>query len=51
MQEDSKNKMLLKEVGEKALVLDINFVFTGELELGDLSWVAPTIGISSFVNS
>ena len=50
MQEDSKDKML-KEVGEKALVLDINFVFTGELELGDLSWVAPTIGISSFVNS
>ena len=39
MQEDSEDEMLLKEVGEKALVLDINCVFTGELELGDLSYI------------
>ena len=51
MQEDSEDEMLLKEVGEKGLGPVINCVFTGELELGDLSWAAPTIRISSFSNS
>ena len=30
--------MLVKEVGEKGLSPVINFIYTGELELGDLSW-------------
>ena len=38
MQEDSKDEMLVKEVGEKGLSPVINFIYTGELELGDLSW-------------
>ena len=51
MQEDSEDEMLLKEGGEKALGSVINCVFTGELELGDLSWAVPTIRTSSFSNS
>ena len=38
MQEASKDEMLVKEVGEKGLSPVINFIYTGELELGDLSW-------------
>ena len=30
--------MLVKEVGEKGLSPFINFIYIGELELGDLSW-------------
>ena len=51
MQEVSKDEMLLKEGGEKALGSVINCVFTGELELEDLSWVVPTIRTSSLSNS
>ena len=37
MQEASKDEMLVKEVGEKGVSPVINFIYTGELELGDLS--------------
>ena len=37
MQEASKDEMLVKEVGEKGLRPVINFIYTGELELGDLA--------------
>ena len=39
MQEASKDEMLVKEVGEKGLSPVINFIYTRELELEDLSWV------------
>lgn len=37
MQEASKNKMLVEEVDGKAFGPVINFIYTGELELGDLA--------------
>ena len=51
MQEASKDEISVKDVGWKSLGPVINFILTGELELGDLSWAGPTIQTSSLSTS
>ena len=55
MQEAAKGEIFIKDVGEKTLDTIINFIYTGELELGenpdivDLAWTGTKYLLSGFM--
>ena len=56
MQEASKGEIFVKEVGEKSLATVINFIYTGELELGEdpdileLAWAGNKYLLPGFMD-
>ena len=56
MQEAAKGEIFIKDVGEKTLGTVINFIYTGELELGEdpdiveLSWIGTQYLLQGFMD-